>query len=441
MTNAYGTTGFARVTSCSHGVAAAATAGFPISRDLRIHLCKFNPCRVTDHINNHFLYRNFGPPTHVQPSTWIPPRLRVMPIARTLAKWFNAPAKAGSAQLLAPALRPPPPPPTTPSEPPPLTAVAGLAVAVAPPPPPAAPSEPSPPEDPSVAPAKTSVESKAPAAGLSSKPKACVAVSIEQKPADAAAAPEPTGADIRLLRAAPPLDDSLSSTQHIPRLAAVLTATPPVPSPARLPAHRVPLAASSGVVILDQLLALSRSIRGARQYVGYSAFVLFGLRFEVRPVIWEGEERIDLLDTFAPWALERCTKRCAVDAVTCCMVPRSGGHGEMVPVSEAHPLSQCRHFVACATLGIPLSVPGTSIESFYQRLGQVVLGTVTDGDCGLDVMSQMIDRSQSSVSFTALREELAEYMVPRIKLPWMQDLMAALREIDFDDLKLSLIHI
>ena len=297
-----------------------------------------------------------------------------------------------------------------------LSAVAGPAVAAALP------------DDPSVPPAKASdhIDSKAPAAGVSSEPKARL-ISIEQKPAVAVAVPEPDGAQIRLLPVAPPLGPAAppvappAAPPAAPPVAppAAPPAAPPLPSPARLPAHRLLIGASSGAMILDQLLALSRSIRGARHYVGYSAFVLFGLRFEVRPLVWEGSSRIDLFEALAPWAVGRCKGHCAVDAVVCCMVPRSGGYAEMVPVSEEHPLSECRHFVSCTNIGMELSVPGTSIENFHQRLGQAILGTVTDGDCGLDVMSQMIGRPQTLASRTALREELAEFMVPRIKLPRM----------------------
>ena len=106
-------------------------------------------------------------------------------------------------------------------------------------------------------------------------------------------------------------------------------------------------------------------------YVGYSSFVLFGLLLKVRPFVWEGTSRVDLLQAFAPWALERCQGRCAVDAVACCLVPRESGGADMAEVSEAHPLSECKHWMSCASVGAAMEAGGTSMESFYYRIGQV----------------------------------------------------------------------
>ena len=77
---------------------------------------------------------------------------------------------------------------------------------------------------------------------------------------------------------------------------------------------------------------------------------------------------------------------------------------------------------------------GTSIEGYYHRIEQMLLGTVIDGDCGPDVMCQMVGREQSAASRDTLRGEIADYLQVRIKAPWMQDLMANLQEINMDDL-------
>ena len=53
-------------------------------------------------------------------------------------------------------------------------------------------------------------------------------------------------------------------------------------------------------------LKLARELRTPGAYVGYSAFVLFALSFGVRPYMWEGKERIDIVGQFAPHLLERC---------------------------------------------------------------------------------------------------------------------------------------
>ena len=56
------------------------------------------------------------------------------------------------------------------------------------------------------------------------------------------------------------------------------------------------------------LLALARSIRRPRTYVGYSAFILMGLLKKCRPCAWEGPFFIDLMQMYAPWAIEDCTR-------------------------------------------------------------------------------------------------------------------------------------
>ena len=52
-------------------------------------------------------------------------------------------------------------------------------------------------------------------------------------------------------------------------------------------------------------------------------------------------------------------------------------------------------------------------------------------------MCQMIGREQTATSRTTLRGELADYLLARIRIPWMQDLMAGLIEISNDDLDLD----
>ena len=100
------------------------------------------------------------------------------------------------------------------------------------------------------------------------------------------------------------------------------------------------------------LLQLARDIRRPREYIGYSAFICLCLSRECRAYFWEGGDRIDLLDSYAPWAIERCTRICAVDGVCCCLVLEDevAAVAAMMPVSETHPLSMCTHFVAAVPM-------------------------------------------------------------------------------------------
>ena len=71
-------------------------------------------------------------------------------------------------------------------------------------------------------------------------------------------------------------------------------------------------------------------------------------------------------------------------------------------------MHDCRHFVALTQHTSPcgnLDLDETSVEGFYQRLGMDVLGTVVDGDCGLDVACQMLGLPDSAEGRGALRAE------------------------------------
>ena len=81
----------------------------------------------------------------------------------------------------------------------------------------------------------------------------------------------------------------------------------------------------------ETLLALARTIRQPRAYVGYSAFILMGLVYKCRPYAWEGPSLIDLIQVFAPWAEELCTQECPVQTIPCALVATEGCYVERVP--------------------------------------------------------------------------------------------------------------
>ena len=188
--------------------------------------------------------------------------------------------------------------------------------------------------------------------------------------------------------------------------------------------------------ILGKLLSLARDIRRDRNYVGYSFFVLFGLAKKCKPFVWEGENLVDVIDTFAPWATEQCISECAVQAVCVCFECLEGGECRMVRVSEDHPLAQTKHFLASVSIGHDLSCEGDSLQAFYQRRGVAVLGTVVDGDCGVDCACMMLGRCQSLEERSKLRRDVSDFLLERVEERWLQDLMVACGEIDGEELLL-----
>ena len=194
-----------------------------------------------------------------------------------------------------------------------------------------------------------------------------------------------------------------------------------------------------------RFLKLARDIGTARSYVGYSFFVLLALCKKCRPLMWEGASRVDIVKTFAPWALAQRLDVCVLEGVCCCLAP-SSDTAELLPVSSEHPLHECRHFIggihtggsaavagssdggSAAVAGSPdggsaavagsseaalagsvpsamLSSDERSITQFYDELGVTLVGTVMDGDCGLDLSCMMLGLPQTFENRQALREE------------------------------------
>ena len=210
-----------------------------------------------------------------------------------------------------------------------------------------------------------------------------------------------------------------------------------------------PPAASSAVAawnaVSRSLLFLAREIRRPRSYVGYSAFVLMALRENARPFAWEGSTSIDLIGTYAPWASEDCTAQCAVQVVCCALKAQPTGHAQLCAISEELPLSTCRHFVAAVTApeaavaesAVAASSYGASeFERLYQSLGVVVLGSIIDGDCGLDVMTMMLSLPQTFEARKKLRIDISDYLIARVEEPWMHHLMVACGELSAEDVSL-----
>ena len=94
----------------------------------------------------------------------------------------------------------------------------------------------------------------------------------------------------------------------------------------------------------------------------------------------------------------------------CCFEQTDDGHAVMVPVSETHPLPDVRHYVGAARIdghddAMVGGADGGSIQQFYEGFGQALLGTVMDGDCGIDVLCQMSGRPHTPDVRAGFREE------------------------------------
>ena len=98
------------------------------------------------------------------------------------------------------------------------------------------------------------------------------------------------------------------------------------------------------------------------------------------------------------------------------MEARSSGRAEMYPITDRHPLSSTRHWIAATRVHMDLGVGACPIQTFYNQHGMVLLGTVTDNDCGLDVMFMMLQLPQTAESRAALRIDLSDYLLERLEI-------------------------
>ena len=102
-------------------------------------------------------------------------------------------------------------------------------------------------------------------------------------------------------------------------------------------------------------------------------------------------------------------------------------------------MDQCRHYMAA----IPILMPGnktapaekadTPFEQYYLDRGRTVIGTVGQGDCGLDLMCIMLDMKQGPGARTLLRSQLGDYIRLHANKTWMWELMLACCELEPDD--------
>ena len=120
------------------------------------------------------------------------------------------------------------------------------------------------------------------------------------------------------------------------------------------------------------------------------------------------------MQSYVPRAIERCTTACVVDGVCCCHVSEDevAAVAAMMPVSEAHPLDMCSHFVAAVACPGICSEGGPGLQGYYSSKGVAVLGTVMDGKCGIDVACQMLGLPQTLAQRAVLREDIGVYLLP-----------------------------
>ena len=252
----------------------------------------------------------------------------------------------------------------------------------------------------------------------------------------------PKAAPLLPLTAAPVADPSSITT-------AVAVAAPSTTTAVAAPTPAATAGATKRVAmerIRASALQLAREIRKPRAWIGYIAFVLYGLLRKTKPQMWEGANKFCVIDTFAPMFKDTCKGKCAFAAIPCALRRNHKGVIECVQISEENPLSRMSHYVAgfdipmsavAADEGEEYALDESAFSAFYKGLGAHYLSTVCDGDCGLDVMCLMEGLDRTHMERNRLRAEISDYLIDRLHLDWMIDILMATCELDPDDVKLA----
>ncbi len=336
---------------------------------IRIHVCASHPCRALGFAPSKYL--PFPPPElhgrvvcllDSASDADLPDLALWGPVGEPLAV-----TAAGAAPSAAPPALPYPPPPPSPVEslppsyPPPLPPPAepppplSAPLSPRPPPPPAEPPPPLPPSPPPlpplpadapvpVAPARAgSGSAVAPPAGTLPTTPATRHQTAAEAPARAGSAAEavvPEAVDLTLhvednggpghitlpgyptSSPPPPPYSTTAVVGPISQLIEVdlapphrMTVTAAVDAPDVQPPAPGPAPARAG--FLNAYIDVVERLRKPGQTVGQFAFLLHALSARARVHLWRGALRIDLVEVFAPWALEDCAEDPPYEIVAC----------------------------------------------------------------------------------------------------------------------------
>ena len=167
-------------------------------------------------------------------------------------------------------------------------------------------------------------------------------------------------------------------------------------------------------LVAANMVPFLASMQGTGENVGIAAFAVFALRYQLRVHIWFGDQCVDVVEEYAPWAVGSVNHRPCYEAVSC----RVSEAGDVS--MHDHDVHRMNHWVAAIDLDrVDSSTVDLTHEdgpesqdmlfAFYMSLSRLVLKTVADGDCALDAMCLMLGSPRTLASRETIRHACAGF--------------------------------
>ena len=156
-----------------------------------------------------------------------------------------------------------------------------------------------------------------------------------------------------------------------------------------------------------------------RSPVGVSASLLLALHMRVRVYIWYGTRCEDILALYAPWASSHIDCATPYEAIGCRIaVDEHTGKRSLRVVQDAQNIT---HWVACIKGDkchgdgeCAIDEETMTFHAVYLSLGRMVMETIADGDCVLDVMCLMVGCVRDMASRRNLRSAMCAFALKHV---------------------------
>ena len=195
---------------------------------------------------------------------------------------------------------------------------------------------------------------------------------------------------------------------------------------------------AGGMPAAERIRFRANEVATPREYICFFEWIAFCAHWQKRVLVLFGEAFTDVLDVFFADHLDRFGLGAAEWPVSCVVACQSvggilrdasgwGGHNAnhfvMAIPREGH-----MRPLAPREAALRSDKASGQVEATCARLGYMVMSTVSNGDCGIDCMSVILNRHRPPRFFDGLRCQLAKYMTSVADDEQWQDAFGACQE-------------